>query len=118
MSITLKSLSQNEIEQVVCNGKGAEREAGLLGKVDRLERENARLQMELDASCNAEELRQYRHANQFLITNQGAYERENARLREAGKALRDALAFECRKLGDFPSEIDAWDALVSALPNV
>ena len=50
-----------------------------------LERENARLQMELDASCNAEELRQYRHANQFLIINQGAYERENARLLEALK---------------------------------
>ena len=30
-------------EQVLCNGKGAEREADLLGKVERLERENARL---------------------------------------------------------------------------
>lgn len=33
-------------------------------------------------------------------------EAENARLRVAGKALRDAYAFECRKLGDFPCEID------------
>lgn len=30
-------------EQVTCNGKGAEREAALLGKVERLERENARM---------------------------------------------------------------------------
>ena len=44
--------------------------------------------------------------------------RENARLRGAGKALRDALAFECHKIGDVPREIDEWDALVSALPNV
>jgi len=39
---------------------------------------------------------------------------ENARLRESGKALRDALAFECHKLGDCPREIDAWDALAKA----
>ena len=44
-------------------------------------------------------------------------ERENARLREAGKSLRNALAFECHKIGDVPREIDEWDALVSALPN-
>jgi len=82
-----------------------------------LERENARLQMELDASCNAEELRQYRHANQFLITNQGAYERERDDLVKAGNALRDALAFEGVKIGDLPREIKEWDALVSPLPN-
>ena len=41
----------------------------------------------------------------------------NAKLRECGKALRDALAFECDKLGDVPREIDEWDALVSSLPN-
>jgi hypothetical protein len=39
-------------------------------------------------------------------------ERENAQLRECGKALRDALAFECHKLGDCPREIDEWDALM------
>ena len=39
---------------------------------------------------------------------------ENARLRDAGKALRDALAFECHKLGDCPREIDAWDAVAKA----
>ena len=39
---------------------------------------------------------------------------ENARLREAGKALRDALAFECKKLGDCPREIDEWDAVAKA----
>jgi len=42
---------------------------------------------------------------------------ENTKLRECGKALRDALAFECHKIGDAPREIDAWDALVSPLPN-
>jgi len=40
-------------------------------KIEELERKNARLQMELDASCNAEELRQVRE--------------HNARLREALK---------------------------------
>jgi len=44
--------------------------------------------------------------------------RENTLILKAGKALRDALAFECHKLGDCPREIDEWDALVSALPNV
>jgi hypothetical protein len=39
---------------------------------------------------------------------------ENTQLRDAGKALRDALAFECHKLGDCPREIDAWDALAKA----
>jgi len=39
---------------------------------------------------------------------------ENARLRDAGKAIRDALAFECHKLGDCPREIDAWDAVAKA----
>ena len=73
----LHELERELNEQVLCNGKGAEREADLLGKVERLER-------------------------------------EIARLREAGKALRDALAFECHKLGDCPREIDEWDALVSA----
>ena len=43
-------------------------------------------------------------------------ERENAKLRECGKALRDALAFECHKIGGCSREIDAWDGLVS-LPN-
>jgi len=70
----------------------------------KMERENARLQMELDASCNAEELRQVRA--------------ENTKLRECGNALRDALAFEGVKIGDLPREIKEWDALVSDLPNV
>ena len=46
-------------------------------RLEKLERENARLQMELDASCNAEELRQVRV--------------ENAALRSA---LKTALAIE------------------------
>jgi hypothetical protein len=52
-----------------------------------------------------------------VIETYSELERENAKLRELGNALRDALAFECHKMGDFPREIDAWDALVSALPN-
>lgn len=47
-------------EQARLNGKGAEREAALLGKIERLRVENARLQMELDSMCSAEELRQVR----------------------------------------------------------
>ena len=43
-------------EQVVCNGKGAEREADLLGKVDRLERDNARLREALSVLISAGEL--------------------------------------------------------------
>jgi hypothetical protein len=40
----LKSDLERELnEQCVLNGKGAQREAALLGKVERLERENARL---------------------------------------------------------------------------
>jgi hypothetical protein len=65
----------------------------LADKVIELEREIARVQMELDASCNAEELRQYRHANQFLIVNQGAYERENALLRDALRECLDGAAY-------------------------
>ena len=57
------------------------------------DREAALLQMELDASCNAEELRQYRHANQFLIANQGAYERDNALLRDALRECLDGAAY-------------------------
>ena len=39
----IEELERELNEQVVCNGKGAEREADLLGKVERLEREIARL---------------------------------------------------------------------------
>lgn len=39
-------------EQVLLNGKGSEREYSLLGKIERLERENARIQMELDICEN------------------------------------------------------------------
>lgn len=42
-SVLARDLERELNEQVVCNGKGAEREADLLGKVDRLERENALL---------------------------------------------------------------------------
>jgi len=45
----------------------------------KIERENARLQMELDASCNAEELRQVRA--------------ENGQLRNKVKNQRDRIIF-------------------------
>ena len=57
-------------------------------RLEKLERENARLQMELDASCNAEELRQVRV--------------ENAALREDNATLREMLdlAFRVPKMSD------------------
>jgi hypothetical protein len=61
-----RELERELHEQCVVNGKGSEREAVLLGRVECLERENARLQMELDGSCNAEELRQVRAENAAL----------------------------------------------------
>ena len=59
------------------------------------------------------------YANQAAtaITRADRVESCNRRLRDAGKALRDALAYECHKIGDCPREIDEWDALVSAMPN-
>jgi hypothetical protein len=39
------------------------------------------------------------------------------RLRAVGASLRDALAFECCKIGDVPREIDEWNSLISDLPN-
>lgn len=39
----LRQLEEELHEQCVLNGKGAEREAALLAKVERLERENAAL---------------------------------------------------------------------------
>lgn len=59
------------------------------------------------------------YANQAAVatTRADRVDSEIRRLKDAGQALRDALAFECLKIGDCPREIDAWDALVSALPN-
>ena len=59
-----------------------------------------------------------RIARQYAIDKGVELQRHNFLLLQAGKALRDALAFECHKLGDCPREIDEWDALVSALSNV
>jgi hypothetical protein len=75
----------------------------------KLERKNARLQMELDASCNAEELRQVRA--------------ENARLQEAG--WRVAKALECARGNGYHGGSHAlaeWATYFpksdSSLPNV
>ncbi len=43
MKNKIKQLEEELHEQCVLNGKGSEREANLLGKVERLERENAAL---------------------------------------------------------------------------
>jgi ribosomal protein S12 methylthiotransferase accessory factor YcaO len=43
MKNKIKQLEEELHEQCVLNGKGAEREAALLGKLERLERENAEL---------------------------------------------------------------------------
>lgn len=82
-----------------------------------LKRENARLQMELDASCNAEELRQYRHANQFLIINQGAYERENARMKKVLEKISNLPTDQLASPEQCVAVVLAMDAL-SELPNV
>lgn len=43
MKSKIQQLEEEIHEQCVLNGKGAEREAALLGKVERLEKDNARL---------------------------------------------------------------------------
>ncbi|NBW18877.1 MAG: hypothetical protein EBR82_63975 [Caulobacteraceae bacterium] len=53
--------AENEsVEMARLLGMSGEREAALLARLDEANREIARLQMELDATCNAEELRQAR----------------------------------------------------------
>jgi cell shape-determining protein MreC len=47
MKSKIQQLEEEIHEQCVLNGKGAEREADLLGKVERLERENKRLRTAL-----------------------------------------------------------------------
>jgi len=42
-----RTLEREVMEQCLLNGKGSEREAALLGKVERLERENAKLRAEV-----------------------------------------------------------------------
>lgn len=44
MKSKIQQLEEEIHEQCVLNGKGAEREAALLGKVERLEKDNAILQ--------------------------------------------------------------------------
>ena len=56
-------------------------------------------------------------ARQYAIDKGVELQRHNFLLMQSGKALRDALAFECHKIGDVPREVYEWDALVSALPN-
>ena len=60
------------------------------------------------------------YANQAAVatTRADRVDSESRRLKDAGQALREALAFEFHKIGDVPREIDEWDTLVSALPNV
>lgn len=87
----------------------------LLQKVQQLERENARLQMELDASCNAEELRQVQTENaalrrdvyQWPPTSENGYEgltwaeafavieRDNAELHNKLATLQHQSQWQC-----------------------
>ncbi|NBW23497.1 MAG: hypothetical protein EBR82_87705 [Caulobacteraceae bacterium] len=56
-----RDAAENEsLEMARLLGMSGEREAALLARLDEANREIARLQMELDATCNAEELRQAR----------------------------------------------------------
>ena len=48
MKNKIKQLEEELLEQCVLNGKGSEREAALLGKVERLERENAALREQIN----------------------------------------------------------------------
>jgi hypothetical protein len=48
MKNEIKQLEEELHEQCVLNGKGAEREAALLGKLERLERENDKLRCALE----------------------------------------------------------------------
>lgn len=78
-----------------------------------LERDNARLEKQA-SSYAAQTCLAITRADEAEFQRKKV-ERENAALREAGKALRNALAFECQKLGDRPREIDAWDVLTKQL---
>lgn len=48
--------------------------------IKKLEMENARLQMEVDGMCSAEELRQVRASNAELVTKCGQFEKDRERL--------------------------------------
>ena len=107
----LKSKSCGEISCDQCDDERLE----AANKIEYLLIQNLRLQLDLDASCNAEELRQYRHANQFLIVNQGAYERDNARLKWLIRQVTTDLPVNRDWLNpDYEREMRS----VSALPNV
>jgi hypothetical protein len=72
-------------------------------QIVELERENARLQMELDASCNAEEMRQVRAENAVLrsaLDQQANYQRDL-------RADRDRLDWICEHLFTTRAAIDA-----------
>jgi len=70
-----------------------------------LELENARLEHFLAGE---------KIARQYAIDKVVKLQRHNFLLMQSGKALRHALAFECKKLGYVPREIEEWDALVKA----
>ena len=85
----------------------------LAEEVERLRTEKAEKRIvELEHFLDGERI-----ARQHAIDKGVELQRHNFLLMQSGKALRDALVFECKKLGDVPREIDEWDALVSSLPN-
>jgi regulator of replication initiation timing len=81
MGAELTRLRQMHLSQFTNLEQAYEERDALRARVAELERDNARLQMELDASCSAEELRQVREAL-------AGVERDKARLIEAGNAMR------------------------------
>ena len=80
MKNKIKQLEEELHEQCVLNGKGSEREADLLAKVERLERENAALRVqveELDAKWKMAEAHCFDQVGKI-----GELKRENAALRQ------------------------------------
>jgi hypothetical protein len=72
-------------------------------RLDELDRENARLRMELDASCNAEELRQVRA--------------ENARLRDALNEARQYVEAYVLNV-DAPGGVTGGESLLTKIDDI
>jgi hypothetical protein len=95
----LARLREMHLNQFTNLEQALEERDALRARLAELERDNGRLQMELDASCNAEELRQVREAL-------AATERDRARLIEAGDLL---VASESLEVG-WHEAVAAWQS--------
>ena len=112
MSELTEKLKSKSCGEISCDQCDEERlEAG--NKIEYLLIQNLRIQLDLDASCNAEELRQVRAENARLI-----HQIDN--LRKCGTAVRNALSYSDRSWPNDQTKIREWDTLVglrSDLPN-